>query len=355
MKKTIVGMLDVKMHSLRGGNLSEKTEQEKTDILGFMYYRSKLPFQVRQAYDRMQRGILDYKEKIDFSSAGCRDCEAVFNAVLLDTPLIFHVDSCKIIKKKDYVSVFPQYRLTEKDFLHSRKSCFNALLELKNFIRRQNEMETVASLHSFMAETVRYKDSGIEAHHITGPLLNHRGVCDGIAKMAKAVCDSLGIACVVINGEAMQGSGDIGKHAWNAICFNSKWSYFDFTFDITLNQNNPCSAIQCMDYFSLDYSSMAKDHFKWSADMPSAGNNEDYFTAKRLVIRKQNDMDALLGKKWNGNVAEAAFKVSIDWKNFNIEQALGKTVEKIVKRGNKGCRYTYTFNDRQRTGYVRIE
>ena len=50
---------------------------------------------------------------------------------------------------------------------------------------------------------------------VVGALLRDRCVCEGFAKAYKLLCDRLGIASIVVVGEALHENGQREPHSWN--------------------------------------------------------------------------------------------------------------------------------------------
>ena len=181
-----------------------------------------------------------------------------------------------------------------------------------------------------MIDTVLYHEGGGE-HDITGPFLKNSGVCDGIAKAVKSICDYVAFPCVVIEGEAQRADGKIGRHAWNAIKIDGKWNYYDFTFDITLNQNNPCKSIKCVDYFGLDYRRMSNDHFSWSTKLDTDNQHADYFAKFKLVIACQGELENMVFRGMEEGNPDFAFRIAEHWREFAIGDSLEKLIDLAVK------------------------
>ena len=55
------------------------------------------------------------------------------------------------------------------------------------------------------------------SHEIIGPLGHGVGVCEGIAKSVKVLCDALGIWCIIVISEANPEKKIKYRHAWNIV------------------------------------------------------------------------------------------------------------------------------------------
>lgn len=112
----------------------------------------------------------------------------------------------------------------------------------------------------FDYDSLKHEDtlSGLEAHTIVGPLLNHYAVCAGFSKMFKLICDQLGIGCFYIRGEAL---GDQGwsAHSWNVVYLDEAFYHVDVTFDAAHFRSSGRKNCAC---FLRGDAAMEKDH-RW--------------------------------------------------------------------------------------------
>lgn len=350
MKKIIKEISVNKMQPLaKNGYEVPKMENAKA----YAYYKGMLSYQEKNAYEQLKDEMMEGTGKIMLSGISSDRCGEVFNAVLLDTPLLFCVNQCNIMECKGKVWIMPKYQMSYSEYRDKKENCIQALQELCS--RSKDDWNRLLVLHEKFVKNIRYKEGRNAAHNINGPLLQHEGVCDGIAKCVKAACDMMGIPCIVVRGEARQSNDLIGRHAWNAIKVEHEWRFFDFTFDITLNQVNPCRGIPCMDYFSIGYDEMSADHFKWSVRMLESKSGQDYFGRNGLIVRSQKELEQIICGSQDENPVECAFKVDRIWKNYKNEKALELAVQKLTKKINIGHKYSFMFNDYQRIGYIHIE
>ena len=355
MKKSITGASAANMLQLKKLQQAVEAAPVNNDMGEFLHYREKLSLQDKGTYDRLREGILSFHKKIDMPTGENHKYENIYKYVLFDTPMMFHVDGCNVLSVGKDVSILPKYVMSANSYRHYKEECMSEVRRIIRQIKEKSEWDNLLAIHSYLVSVVSYREGGVGEHDITGPLLKRYGVCDGIAKAVKSICDAISLPCVVIDGEARQENGNTGSHAWNAIKIDGRWQYYDFTFDLTLNQNNPCKNIVCTDYFGLNYNQMSKDHFSWSTNLTTSSVHDDYFTKHNLVVAKQSELEDMIFCGFKKGTVDFTFKVSDTWRGFVISDVLKTIVDKAVKRNNKGYQYTYTFNDVQRTGYVRIK
>ena len=64
------------------------------------------------------------------------------------------------------------------------------------------------------------------------------GVCEGIAKSVKVLCDALGIWCMIAICGNNPEKGIKYRHTWNIVKINGTYYHLDATFDNTLGKHS---------------------------------------------------------------------------------------------------------------------
>jgi transglutaminase/protease-like cytokinesis protein 3 len=130
------------------------------------------------------------------------------------------------------------------------------------------EHEKFRAIFRWIADSINYSFSNTS----TDPeLVIKKGiaVCAGYSSLLKAMCDSIGLECIIINGFAKIKSSDIGKdlkktnHAWNAIKLSNKWYLVDVTWASGKYDYQTNKFFKAYDntYFLADPDYFYKDHF----------------------------------------------------------------------------------------------
>ena len=90
-------------------------------------------------------------------------------------------------------------------------------------------------IHDFLCESIHYdKLKKPYSHEIIGPLGHGVGVCEGIAKSVKVLCDALGIWCMIAVCGNNPEKGIKYRHTWNIVKIDGQYYHLDVTFDNTL-------------------------------------------------------------------------------------------------------------------------
>ena len=202
-------------------------------MIATTYYRSLLSPSEQGVYKDIVAGLLNRRESIYIKQAPAQmeSIREIVNAVHLDHPELFYVD-------------FWHYQLTQSllpcgMFLNFRMmldrdpstAVMNALsakaVLLQKSIRKKSSREEIYfMIAKEIATTTKYVDSNnaFWEHTVAGPVLSHRAVCEGIAKMFLFLCQRINVPCAIITGT----SNGI-PHAWNMIELNGVRKYIDVT------------------------------------------------------------------------------------------------------------------------------
>ena len=151
-----------------------------------------------------------------------------------------------------------------------------------------SEAEKEQYIHDFICQNVRYdKLKKPYSHEIIGPLGQSVGVCEGIAKSVKILCDALGIWCIVALSEANPEKGIKYRHAWNVVRIGGKYYHLDATFDNTLGGGERLR----YDYFNLSDKQIFRDHERLVWKIPSCEDSAHfYYKEKKISFTKMEDV-----------------------------------------------------------------
>ena len=160
---------------------------------------------------------------------------------------------------------------------------------MKNLEQNQmNEKEKELFIHDFICQNVHYdKLKKAYSHEIIGPLGQGVGVCEGIAKTVKILCDALGIWCIIAISEANPEKKIKYRHAWNIVRIDGKYYHLDATFDNSLSDKE----LIRYDYFNLDDSRLFRDHEPVIWKVPACGDGDHfYYKEKKISFTKVEEV-----------------------------------------------------------------
>ena len=223
------------------------------------YYYNHMNKQQQAVYHAMKTGIQSLAPSFPCLRMEGKELTDVFLKLRLDCPEIFFVSGFHFRYYPDSANVelSPEY-LFDKNKIKDHQKAMKARVEkLVRPAVTMAELEKEQYVHDFICQNVRYdKLKKSYSHEILGPLGQGVGVCEGIAKTVKILCDQLGIWCIVVISEANPEKNIKYRHAWNIVKIGGTYYHLDATFDNTLSHMGPVR----YDYFNLDDGKVFRDH-----------------------------------------------------------------------------------------------
>ena len=169
------------------------------------YYYGQLTKPLQGVYDTLLSGFRVYAPSIRIPDVEQGQLAEVYLRLKLDEPLLFYVTGyrCRWMPGAAHLELLPEY-LFDKSKIRTHQQAIEARLSrLTRPLQGKPELEQELAIHDFILEQVRYdKLKKPYSHEILGPLTQGVGVCEGIAKTVKALCDQLGLWCIVALSEA---------------------------------------------------------------------------------------------------------------------------------------------------------
>jgi len=216
----------------------------------------------------------------------------VWARLKLDHPEIFYVTDFRYFyaENADYVDFRPVYLYEKSKLTAQRDALETRVTRLLRPVEQSSEEEKELYIHDFLVRNVRYDKLKKEySHEAVGPLTTGVGVCEGIAKAVKLLCDRLSIGCVVVISEADPANGIRYRHAWNLIRIGGNWYHLDVTFDNTLSRGGEVR----YDYVNLDDAQISRDHRPSVYPIPPCPDGTRfYYRTHRLSFTREDEAAA---------------------------------------------------------------
>ena len=216
-----------------------------------------------------------------------------FEAILLDNPEIFYVDSFQYISELNKaVALTPNYLFSASE-IRRHQEAVQSSLAFTGAVGNKSDYEKVLYVHDAILNSVRYDYTfaGI-SNTVLGVAENKLGVCEGIAKYVKLALDCLSVKSIVVTGRATNPSLDRSvseAHAWNMVEVDGNWHHLDVTFDLTLKHKT-----NRYDYFLISDEDIRVDHSTGNK-LPSASvKQKDYYYLKGLAVAKSVNLEKLI-------------------------------------------------------------
>ena len=255
------------------------------------FYYSQMSKVEQAVYHAMKTGFSEMMTSFLVPRVEAKVLGEVFFRVRLDCPEIFYAVSFKYRSYRDSnnLEIIPEY-LFEKSKVKDHQKAMKARVEkLVRPAIKLSEKEKEQYIHDFICQNVRYdKLKKPYSHEIIGPLGQGVGVCEGIAKTVKILCDHLGIWCMIAISEANPEKKIKYRHAWNIVRIDGKYYHLDATFDNSLGKGT--DGIR-YDYFNLDDSRLFRDHEPVIWKVPKCEDGEHfYYKEKKISFTKVEDV-----------------------------------------------------------------
>ena len=254
------------------------------------YYYNQLSKPQKAVYNAMKTGLESLAPSFQIPLLPGSDLAEVYFLLRLDNPDIFYAEGARYRYYPDSgnAEMIPEYLFDKKKVQDHQKAMKSRVEKLARPAAGMNEIEKLHYIHDFICENVRYdKLKKQYSHEIIGPLGQGVGVCEGIAKSVKILCDALDIWCIVAISENNPEKGIKYRHAWNVVKAGGKYYHIDATFDNSLSKESDIR----YDYFALSDQQVFRDHEPVIWKVPECADADSfYYKMKKLSFTKMEDV-----------------------------------------------------------------
>ena len=257
------------------------------------FYYSKMNKMQQAAYHAICQGIMQMEKEIQVPRMSGEELYNVFFQMRLDHPEIFWATGFKYryYQESPNIQFLPEY-LFDRAKVKEHQAMKSRVEKLARPAQKFSEVEKEKYIHDFICENVRYdKLKKPYSHEIIGPLGQGVGVCEGIAKAVKVLCDALGVWCMIAICGNNPEKGIKYRHTWNIVKINGKYYHLDATFDNTLTRNCMIGEEIRYDYFNLEDKAIFRDHEPLIAPAVKCTDGDHfYYKEKKLSFTKQEEV-----------------------------------------------------------------
>lgn len=255
-----------------------------------LFYYNQLNKIQKNVYQAMKRGLFELEPSFVVPRLDNKELGDIFFKLRLDNPEIFYAVSFRyrFYQDSDNMEMIPEYLFDKKRVKEHQKAMKARVEKLSRPAISLTEWEKELYIHDFICNHVRYdKLKKPYSHEIIGPLGQGVGVCEGIAKTVKILCDALGIWCIIGISDANQDKGIKYRHAWNIVKIGGRYHHLDVTFDNSLCHDG----VIRYDYFNLEDKQFFRDHEPVIYRVPPCCDGEhSYYKEKKMSFTKKEDV-----------------------------------------------------------------
>ena len=301
------------------------------------YYYEHLNKEQQRAYHAMKVGLQSLAPSFPVPRLSGQELTDIYFQLRLDHPEIFYTEGFhyKFYPDSENVEMIPEYLFKKNKVMEHQKAMDARVKKLARQAEKMNEKEKELFIHDFICQNVRYdKLKKAYSHEIIGPLGQGVGVCEGIAKSVKILCDALGIWCMIAISGANPEKGVKYRHAWNVIKIGGKYYHLDATFDNSLG--NPEEVRH--DYFNLNDKQIFRDHepVLWKVPACEDGSGT-YYQEKKLSFTKYEDV-----RKRAAQAAKKGKSLLFQWRgSYLTKEVLGDLFQIFEEEKKKKEKYAY--------------
>lgn len=330
----------------------------KTDS-PYKYYRSILSESEKKNYDIILTGLLQLGDRIPIKVAPIQRIEVIYQYIKMDNPLLFYVDSVKYLQVPLGLinAILPSYRFPKSKIEITTQQLLDKAFAIINGTNTKAPTETEKAIHDYLCTSVSYDTKyAASSYECVGPLLFNKGVCEGISKAVKLLCDLSHIKCLVIHGEAitsqLPGMREDELHTWNIIYTGKNYVHLDVTFDISVQMS---TAIR-YDYFNLSDTEIQQDHRFLAAPVPSCPVSEGFYILNGMYMHTQDDLKRYIVRCRKEGLQDIIFKLPASANMDTAPQRILQCVSQIsLSHSFFLQQYRLAYNNSQKVFQLHIK
>ena len=299
------------------------------------FYYQHLIKSEQAVYHAIKTGVTALEDHFLVPYADPARISMIFFLVRLDCPEIFYAVTVKLRKwpQSDNLEILPEYLFDKKTIRQQQKAMSARVEKLARTVSTKTELEKELYIHDFICENVTYdKLKKAYSHEIIGPLGHGVGVCEGIAKSVKVLCDALGIWCMIAICGNNPEKGIKYRHTWNIVKIGGQFYHLDVTFDNTLGKHSLAGQELRYDYFNLEDKKIFRDHEPLIAPAPSCTDGDHfYYRERKLSFTKIEDV-----YKRSLQAAKKGRLLTFHWRGgYLTKEVFQELLEQIKKAGDE--------------------
>lgn len=298
------------------------------------YYYGKMSKDKQNVYRAMLHGLMELSDEFLIPQVPTTDGNwlyDVFFQLRLDHPEIFWAVGFKYRYYKDSPNLIliPEYIFDKNKIREHQKALGARVDKLVRTAMKFSEWDKEKYVHDFICENIRYdKLKKPYSHEIIGPLGHGVGVCEGIAKSVKVLCDALGVWCIIAICGNNPEKGIKYRHTWNIVKIGGTYYHLDATFDNTLGKHSFGAKEIRYDYFNLDDKNIFRDHEPLIAPAPACTDGDHfYYKEKKMSFTKTEDV-----YKRSLQAAKKGKMLTFHWRGGYLTRAVLDELLDLIKK-----------------------
>lgn len=290
------------------------------------YYYNQMDKRQQKAYQAMRTGLCSLAPSFPVPRLETGELNDIYFRLRLDHPEIFWTSGFRYryYPDSENVELMPDYLFKKNKIMEHQKAMEARVRKLAGQAEKLDEKGKEFFIHDFICQNVRYdKLKKAYSHEIIGPLGQGVGVCEGIAKAVKILCDTLGIWCMIALSGSNPEKGIKYRHAWNVVRLGGTYYHLDATFDNTISKEHGIR----YDYYNLSDGQIFRDHEPviWKVPVCDDGAHS-YYREKKLTFTKYEDV-----RKRSAQAAKKGREFVFQWRGGYLTKEVLKELLAILE------------------------
>jgi len=255
----------------------------------FRYHYSQLDEAQQENYRNILELMPYFPESVDVSGIDEEGLRAVFNALLLDQPMLFQISATHYTIRSDSatgipLAFVPLYRL-DRDEYRSRSEELAELVQSIPLPQGGSEFDIQLALHDFLVRNCTYSDDIEDPEKSTayGALVEGSAACMGYSLAMLLMLELNGIDAYVVTGQASNSAGFSGGHAWNKARIEGNWYYMDATWNDPVVEEGGREIVSRA-YFNLSEQELGQTHEITDQNNRAMSTAQNYFRQTGLFF-----------------------------------------------------------------------
>jgi hypothetical protein len=250
------------------------------------YHYAGLNEAEQRAYQDIYERLPGFPESVEVAGLDSDGLRRVFQALLLDQPLLFQISSTNYKTRSvggKLGAFIPEYRMGPEEY---KKRC-EELARVCAAIpvpSGGSAFDVELALHDALVGMCEYTQADQPGKSTAyGALVENTASCEGYSRAMLLLLELRGIEASIVTGDAANAGGQTGGHAWNKVRIDGAWYHLDATWDDPVAQDAPSGVSHA--YFNLPDADIAYTHELTDTRNPCVSVEANYFVRKGLYFK----------------------------------------------------------------------
>jgi len=247
------------------------------------YHYAALSETEQKAYRDIYEQLFAFPESVEVTDLDTAGLKRVFQALLLDQPLLFQISSTHYKTRTvggRLTAFIPEYRMGPEEYRERCEELTQACLAIPV---GGSAFDVELALHDALVGMCDYTEADRpEKSTAYGALVESVASCEGYSRAMLLLLELHGIEACIVTGDAANVGGAAGGHAWNKVRIDGAWYHLDATWDDPVTPDAAGSISHA--YFNIPDADIAHTHDLTGMRDPCVSVEANYFVRKGLYF-----------------------------------------------------------------------